>query len=85
MTFIVITVICIALIIARIIYQHQRNVSITYYIQPILGLLVIINLAAVAAVVHTDEGENKSRDHVQEDYTIAIDISESMKADVQTE
>ena len=82
MTFIVITAVCIVLIITRIIYQYQKGVSIDYYIKPILWFFVIINLVTVAAI---ESNGDKNHKNIQEDYTIALDISESMKADVQAE
>ena len=85
MTFIVITAVCIVLIITRIIYQYQKGVSIDYYIKPILWFFVIINLVTVTAIVLMEGKENRAHEHIQEDYTIALDISESMKADVQAE
>ena len=85
MTLIVIVTTCIVLIITRLIYQYRRNISIAFYIKPILGFLVILQLILVAIIVNKEARTTQDTSQWWENYTIAIDISESMKSDVLSE
>lgn len=79
MTFIVIT--CIALIIAKLAYQYNKTISVAYYINPFLGGFIVLNLIAIALITNTKDSGIASPKETHTNYTIAIDISESMKSD----
>lgn len=81
MTFNVITITCIVLIITRLIYQYKKNIGIAWYIEPVLGFFILLHLVIIMLVANGSNIKSIDRENTQPNYTIAIDISESMKAD----